>query len=364
MNTKSAPSLALVCLLLCSVSASAVMVNGDSNNSNITAEEERVHPLSPGEECPPGSYARNCGGCPCMCECYNSTLDKVVEHRECKLDDDLVNDTILLKDYSGNDFFSVYSCTLDCDGHTLTGNGTIFAHSGATIKNCVLKGNRSEVGIDCSYNCTVIGNTIINKSTGIKLYYGSNYNNISNNNVSNNDGSGIYLYQSGGNNISNNLVSNNEQDGIRLRFNSDRNELINNTVKSNGESGISLNRADNNTVTCNDANLNWNGHGIYLYLSSHNNLTDNNVSSNNCGIYLDSSKNNSLTDNVASGTFAVGIYMSDNSSNNTLTSNIVSRNGGGIYASHSNNNTLISNNVSSNGDGIVICYLRVDLDIN
>jgi len=120
-------------------------------------------------------------------------------------------------------------------------------------------------------------------------------------------------------------------------------------------SGIHLFYADHCTIA--DNNASNNSHGIYLYSSYSNKLTNNTVDSNKylevgCGISLDSSSSNMLTNNNASGNYnGIRLY---NSNINTLTSNKASGNDRGILLSYSINNMLSSNTASGNYNGIYL----------
>jgi parallel beta-helix repeat protein len=300
--------------------------------------DDHIRSLSP---CPPGSYARNCGGCPCECECYNGTIRKVVEYRSCKLGDVLVKDTTLTKDYtytgSGRSHQKNFKLdedgiTLDCNGHTLDGAGVgVFDNNRVTIKNCVI------VNSDCD---------------GIYLYSSSN-NNITGNTVSSNKNQGISLYDSSNNNITGNIASNNIH-GIHLSSSSN-NVVVNNIANSNGE-GIHLwSSSSNNVITGNTASNNIYC-GISLYDSSNNNDITSNTASNHSynGIYLKSSNDNNITDNFASGNVGCGIILLSSSSKNVIFDNAVSNNGDGIGLSSSSNNDLTGNIVSNNDQGIYL----------
>jgi parallel beta-helix repeat protein len=308
-----------------------------TGNENISSRS-----LSPEAECPPGSYARNCGGCPCECECYNETIGKVVGYRSCKLGDVLVKDTTLTKDYTGTGWsyfdLDVDGITLDCNGHTLDGAGVrVSDNNRVTIKNCVI--------VNADYD-------------GIYLYSSSN-NNITGNTVSNNRNLGIYLDSSSNNNITDNIASNNIH-GIHLSS-SGNNVVTGNIANSNGQ-GIHLwSSSSNNVITGNTASNNIYC-GISLYDSSNNVITGNFASDNGYnGIYLNSSNDNDITDNFASDNVWCGIILLSSSSKNVISDNTVSNGNDGIGLDSSSNNTLTGNTVSNNDQGI---YLVSSSDYN
>ena len=159
---------------------------------------------------------------------------------------------------------------------------------------------------------------------------------------------GIYLKSVGHCNISDNNASNNGH-GIRLWY-SNNNTLTNNTATNSNFHGIYLVHSSNNTITNNIASNNENG--IKLLYSSTNTLTSNTVSNNTLnGIHLyDSGSNNTLTSNTATNN-RCGIHLYDSSSNNTLTSNTATNNRYGIYLYSSSNNMVMTNIVNLNKRG-------------
>ena len=151
---------------------------------------------------------------------------------------------------------------------------------------------------------------------------------------------GIYLKSVGHCNISDNNASNNGH-GIRLWY-SNNNTLTNNTATNSNFHGIYLVHSSNNTITNNIASNNENG--IKLLYSSTNTLTSNTASNNTLnGIHLyDSGSNNTLTSNTATNNRR-GINLYDSSSNNTLTSNTATNNRYGISLYSSSNNPIYNN---------------------
>ena len=143
--------------------------------------------------------------------------------------------------------------------------------------------------------------------------------------------------------------SNNDH-GIRL-YSSCNNTLTNNTANSNHDYGIWLSYSSDNTLASNTADSN-SGNGICLYYSSNNTLASNTANSNNYrGIFLYSSCNhNTLTSNTADSNSGNGIFLYSSCNHNTLTSNNASNNDHGIFLHSSSNNTLTGNNASSNNN--------------
>ncbi|UCE37524.1 MAG: right-handed parallel beta-helix repeat-containing protein [Thermoplasmata archaeon] len=116
--------------------------------------------------------------------------------------------------------------------------------------------------------------------------------------------------------------------------------------------GIKLDNVQNCWIFNNNISLN-DGHGIVLYSSSRNKITDNIASSNHWGIYLDSSLNNNIKGNNVSNNDE-GISL-ESSSGNTITNNILFPNNGYAFdLCLSSNNNITGNNISHNDNGIIL----------
>ena len=89
--------------------------------------------------------------------------------------------------------------------------------------------------------------------------------------------------------------------------------------------------------------------GIFLNNTEHCNISNNSATNNRHGIYLWFSSNNTLTNNTADSNIWYGIHL-HYSSNNTLINNIASSHITEycIYLHSSSNNTLINNTMSGN----------------
>ena len=159
--------------------------------------------------------------------------------------------------------------------------------------------------------------------------------------------SGIYLDKVQHCNISSNTEMNNYH-GICL-YSSNNNMLTNNTANLNSDYGICLSHSSSNTLTNNTGN--WNGDGGIRLSSASNNTLINSMCSNSWrGIWLIDASNNTLTNNTCSNNNN-GIYLDWSSNNNTLISNTASNSGWhGIWLRDSNNNMLTNNTANSNGD--------------
>ena len=144
--------------------------------------------------------------------------------------------------------------TLDCAGHSVTGNGSgtginVDGRTGVTVRRCHVSGFEIGIVLSSSSFNIIDGNWVHDNVLpgGLSI--------------------GIGLWGSPDNKISNNVVTGNGADGIHLSSscyparceaepNSDGNTISDNTVTGNGIHGISLQYADNNTVTGNETHDN------------------------------------------------------------------------------------------------------------
>ncbi len=222
--------------------------------------------------------------------------------------------------------------TLDCNGYSLTGNGTeygIIANytTGTTIKNCLL----------------------YNFSSGVLLNY-TNGSTIHNVTAMNNNYSGIYLGFAFANNITYNTISSNKNYGIYLEG-SNYNNLTNNTANNNlNNYGIGLSNA-NFTRIVNNTAIN-NSVGFYLAGSGNNTLNENTARNNTLdGFMLHTSHNNTLLMNTANNNSRYGIYLFS-ADNNTVTQNRAYNNSNfGIYLHQSDDNVFLHNQMNNNTNG-------------
>jgi len=273
-----------------------------------------------------------------------------------------------------------------------------------TIANNTASGNNHGIYLYSSGTNTLTGNNASNNTYGIYLY-SSGTNTLTGNNASGNN-HGIYLYSSGTNNLTGNNASNNTY-GIYLRSSS-TNTLTTNTMAGNGYnfgvSGSQLphfiqymdtsNTVDgkpvyywldtqNDTVpgdagyvgivkstniTVKNLTLTKNGqgvlfanttdsrienvtasnngdNGIFLLLSSANNISGNNASSNgNDGIILHSSSANTITNDTLNANGWDGLGIDGSSDNNNILTNDASYNYHNGMSFRSGNNTYVFNN--------------------
>ncbi len=141
--------------------------------------------------------------------------------------------------------------------------------------------------------------------------------------------------------------------GDTVHISSNRVTMSGFTVKNCGgiwpeeDAGIELDNVQNCTLFNNNVSDNG-AHGIFLYYSSWNDITDNAVSWNHVeGIYLRDSPYNHITGNDVWAN-AFGIHL-ESSPNNVLANNDISSNGGtGIWLTGSSGNFVTDNDVSNN----------------
>jgi len=190
---------------------------------------------------------------------------------------------------------------------------------------------------------------------GIRAYYTSGNNNITNNNISSRYTALRLEYDADNNYIdSNNITSTAEIGVYLLSTTGDNNTIINNHI-SGGTHGLYIannnqdNRIINNTIQAN------NGYGLYIRTGS-NALVENNTilsgSSNDNGLGLSADTNITIRNNLINGT-ASGMIISGSSQqiyviNNTLNGALGGGNYYGLYlAGGSTQNTITNNSINS-----------------
>lgn len=139
--------------------------------------------------------------------------------------------------------------------------------------------------------------------------------------------------------------------------NCDNNTIYDNIITSNTGDGIYLNHSDINDITYNTITSNSNG--LFLYISSSNNIENNSAIKSNTlnGLFLNetSNSNNILNNNISSNS-QNGVFLNDHCDQNTISNNaIYSNKDSGIRLENSSTNTMQSNTVNSNTNyGIMI----------
>jgi len=232
---------------------------------------------------------------------------------------------------------SGYAFWLDADGVTIRG---------FTMRNC------SNYGVIAYYSGghTIDDNIFLNNAYGVYLTNSPSANYVINNTFFNNDLRGINLAFSNENTISDNYISESTY-GIRLSEECQSNSLTNNIIMGTSH-GIYLRLSSNNNVGQN--NLASKITGIALVNSDYNNIGNNTVSESAYGIELYSSTYNTVFANTAAQN-GYGIYLVY-ATDNTMDGNLASNNDWGIHLYQSSSNTIIQNTFSFNAHGIDLSY--------
>lgn len=223
---------------------------------------------------------------------------------------------------------------------------------------------------------TIVGNTITDSNTGIKLDHGS-HNTVTDNTIVGNRGDAIYLHYSDGNTIARNYAENN-QFGIQgenlrgnlitgniLKDNSEidlyveqvsdtvisRNHIEDNEEASrNGGDGIGMRYGTNVTITENTVGKHY--YGIKVYHSSKITVSSNNVADSGVNIRFDFGTHDSVIkfNNVSNG--VDNILIAGDCYGILIEYNLVSSGKDSIYLFNSGDNTVQHNNVYDSTYGI------------
>jgi parallel beta-helix repeat protein len=248
---------------------------------------------------------------------------------------------------------------------------------------------------------SIINNSIINNSVGIYLT-GNGNNNFTDNNVSENSGDGIRtgsdIGQSDSNTIRNNTILANGGNGVM--FISNDNDLSENTISenhyfalyfvdwnynnsiwrnntANGEEvnyyhneqdiiieskylpaynvsnvgKITLIGCTNITIKNSELsnNIKYDGHGIFLWDSNNNSLTNNTISNNCNGILLHESSSNNITDldTISPSDQRGALFESNSDYNYLIDSNLTATELYGVQLTSSDTNTITDTTISS-----------------
>jgi len=213
---------------------------------------------------------------------------------------------------------------VDGTGHTVqgTGSGTGIALSSrrnVTIKNMEIHAFNRGIYLDSSSNSIISGNNITdNNWHGIYLHNSSS-NTISGNNITDNNWHGIYLHNSSSNTISGNNITDKPSWNYGILLDESSNNAIFNNNIGNVWAGILLcmqsNPSSNNSISRNNIRNNY--YGVWLNLSSFNNVSGNTITGNDYGIrFYYYSENNSISENniTANKKGAIWFYSSSNNS--------------------------------------------------
>ena len=261
-------------------------------------------------------------------------------------------------------------CNISDNNASDNDNGIYLGHSsdGTLINNTANSNNNHGICLDSSSNNTLQNNTMSGNTYNFHVGGGSLFHYTHSIDTSNTvDGKPIYYWVdqqdkqiSGGAGfvevvnstnitVKNLILTNDSTEVLFLWTNNSRIENV--TVDYTQKHGISLYSSSNNTLTNNNC-------GVWLSGSSNNIL-----SNNNCSIQLSSSNDNTLENNIAnsvrirdiSGGYT-GIFVYG-SNNNDLIGNLASDNDdNGIYLYQSSSNSLMNNSASNNGDDGICLY--------
>jgi parallel beta-helix repeat protein len=244
----------------------------------------------------------------------------------------IATDTTLTEDHNGNIEVSAQNITLDCDGHSVIGDGTgigiLTTHSGVTVKNCHVNGFSRGIGL------------------------GSSDTSILNNEMSN-SGRGFQGFTSSGGTVEGNLAFDNLEMDFAT-FQTTNSSFISNIARSENSTLAAFGIGDqsNDNLFKDNSAL---GRGEFWFGDSHNNTVTGNLADgvNNNGFSLaNGSSGNLLTGNTAAGSDGSGFTIREGSSGNTLTNNEAHRNGGfGILDLVGINNVFSGNVCTGNADG-------------
>ena len=239
-----------------------------------------------------GVYNLTFKACDAAGNCTNATITNItVDVTKCG--DTITSNFMMLEDLECNGLSQVgyglsvgaNDVTLDCAGHSITGNGTgigvkFNGVSGATIKNCKVSGFAQGIlsGNAATASNYILNNTVHDNSQyGIGIRQATDYT-IAYNNVSY-SGVGIRIVSSSGNEVYGNTVTNTTGaigHGIDMAATSFGNTIRDNTLETNNVSIFSTDSHDN--VIRNNTIISPANNGIHLYDSGYSNVTDNNIS--------------------------------------------------------------------------------------
>jgi len=262
----------------------------------------------------------------------------------------------------------------DCQGNTMTGDGTRFGiykygGEGNTIRNCRIENFTYAVRLYAGS-----GNTLTNNTAYGNSYYGfylsSSQNNIlTGNTADSNTYQGFYLQACSDTTLSNNIANSNNY-GI-YALDSSNNIFTNNTANSNGVDGFFLSGyapsfSSNNILNGNTANSNRRGFAIS---GSNNTLTNNIARGNNReGFNIGRGSGNTLKNNIANGNTNYGIYLSSGA-DHVIIGNTANDNGapntygGGINFYGNSNFIVINNTASGNGQSGILFSRSHDITV-
>ena len=278
--------------------------------------------------------------------------------------DTIIENTLLVEDlycdYWEGINIGADDITLDCNGHTIAGDGHeqdygigISYMQGVTIKNCYVIDFMEGISLGSSSNNIIYdnvfsGNDAESNSCGICLS-GSNNNLIYDNSASNNGAWGIKLQGGNSNNITDNEVNYNWHNGIWV-LDSENNHITNNEVANTHFTGIRLTRGNNNIVSNNI--ISYSLDGIHIEVSSGNDISNNDISlSYGGGIYLESSATNNYIYGNSFIDNSINAYEEQDTTNNYWNNSNI-----GNHWSDFTDNIGFPNHYEISGEGTGIDY--------
>lgn len=236
-------------------------------------------------------------------------------------------DTTLSANYSGQIIIVGPGATLNCAGHTISGDGTGVGINvqadGVTVTKCHVQGFDTAI-LTGSYGTRVLGNAVTHNGQGIVLADATG-GTVSGNSANNNNLWGIIVAQDGsGNAIGGNAANNNGLIGIALDAASG-NLISGNSGSHNGDTGFSLTSSSNNQIQ-NNTGMNNGTEGFEVNNSSQNTLTGNTANNNGSpgngsGFNFNNSSSNTVTGNAAFHNGGVGFFAFFASQFNVFTQN-------------------------------------------
>lgn len=198
--------------------------------------------------------------------------------------------------------------TLDCQGNTLSGDGTatkaiVIGSNYNTVKNCIIK-NYANAGDTSMYLAAVSGNNIYNDTfmdndgNGLVLTFGDS-NNVVNDTFINNSFLGIYNFGSNSNTFANITLINNSR-GIDFDYSTY--EGVVTGVTATGNTYAVYIDYWSNRISLNDSILTGNQYGVYIDRNASQNTIYNNFFNNMVNYYNNAGTSNYLNTTKQNGT--------------------------------------------------------------
>ena len=261
-----------------------------------------------------------------------------------------VNKTLTIESKNGADSTTIQAADSQEDVVRITANYVEI--NGFTIKEATGQDKNGINIVQNVSNCEIINNTVINNYRGILVY--GHYNTIRDNNANSNSGGaggGIAVLYSDHNTIDGNTANSNMTAGIALSCECYDNTVTDNHCSNNLGCGIYLGVSSRNEIASNNVDLNI--EGIYLGASSDNTVENNNCSNNNVNIYLTTNSNNNTIDNnsFSNSNFGYGIKLQDVSGNHIYLNDFISNRPSNHDCSSSDNTWHSPSQITYNYNG-------------